>query len=151
MSHYPSFLFILSPTFFFFYPLFALITPSLNYNIEHAFWALPFFFFCFGGWSTTLMAWSKTAFTFCKRQSTVTLGTRGTNDDLTEREQVLIQRQYRCIPAGFLNCTQCKQELRSASPIPLPGEMKIWWKHSITYRRIYQEEAERIHITMAWL
>lgn len=38
---------------------------SFAHNIEHALWPLAFFFFCFGGWSTTLIAASKTPFTFC--------------------------------------------------------------------------------------
>jgi DUF1365 family protein len=44
----------------------------VNYNIEQAFCALPFFFFCFGGWRTTLMAASNTAFTFCNKKNTTT-------------------------------------------------------------------------------
>ena len=36
------------------------------HNIEQPFWAFPFFFFELGGASTTLMAESKTAFTFWK-------------------------------------------------------------------------------------
>lgn len=38
---------------------------SYDHNMEQALCALLFFFFCLGGWSTTLMAASKTAFTFC--------------------------------------------------------------------------------------
>lgn len=37
----------------------------LDYKMEHPFWAFPFFFFCFGGCRTTLIAASKTDFTFC--------------------------------------------------------------------------------------
>jgi hypothetical protein len=45
--------------------IFYSVKPNhgVNYNMEQAFCPL-FFFFCFGGWSTTLMAASKTAFTF---------------------------------------------------------------------------------------
>lgn len=43
------------------------IGPTVDHKIEHAFWDFPFFFFCLGGWSTTLIAASKTAFTFCSK------------------------------------------------------------------------------------
>lgn len=42
-----------------------------NHNMEHAFCPLPFFFFCFGGWRTTLIAASKTPFTFCSLQAQI--------------------------------------------------------------------------------
>jgi len=37
------------------------------HNMEQAFCVFPFFFFLLGGWSTTLMAASKTALTFCHK------------------------------------------------------------------------------------
>lgn len=46
-----------------------LFTPNFNHNIEQAFCALFFFFFVFGGWRTTLMAASNTAFTFCSNKN----------------------------------------------------------------------------------
>lgn len=41
----------------------------LDHNIEHALWPLLFFFFVFGGCRTTLMAASKTCFTFWKKKT----------------------------------------------------------------------------------
>lgn len=50
-------------------PIFPFLTIHISlitYKILHPFWPfLFFFFFCFGGWRTTLIAASKTAFTFC--------------------------------------------------------------------------------------
>jgi len=43
----------------------SILVLLLVHKIEQLLWAFDFFFFfCFGGWSTTLMAASKTALTF---------------------------------------------------------------------------------------
>lgn len=82
----------------------------MNHRMEHAFCVL-LFFLCFGGWRTSLMAASKTAFTFCSsnKLSKTLLG------------EMILPTDVMLIPVVFLNYTQCMRQLQSVSSAPLPS------------------------------
>jgi hypothetical protein len=68
----------------------SLVMVLDHFHSMTQFFCFCFFFLCLGGWRTTLMAASKTAFTFCnKRQHVVTR-----KDDILDQDQKRCPIQY---------------------------------------------------------
>lgn len=80
----------------------------LNYNMEQAFCPFFFFFFCFGGCSTTFMAASKTPFTFWNYKTNPINGNGKTQCPWRTKKK----KKRMCIPAVFSNYIQCRKELQ---------------------------------------
>lgn len=100
-----------------------------DHKMEQPFCPFLFFFFCLGGWSTTLMAASKTALTFCTLTHVKAKQNSINKADITRKDEL----RGNNILVGSLNCTQCRQEPLLPSSALLP--FNINESHESDYHR----------------
>lgn len=87
-----------------------LLCPQENHNMEHPVCDLPFF--CFGGWSTTVIAASNAPLTFCR-----SMMKSNQNKDAIKALQILRSVQTCCVFALHSMYEEAPISFRNSSPL----------------------------------